>query len=74
MYLFAEVLKYQRTEYGKKIRKLYESGIIKEKRCNMREIVPRNDGFSNTLTTVLKDNYLLVKIDENNESKNKTSH
>lgn len=30
-------LKYQRTEYAKKIRKQYESGEIKERRCNMRE-------------------------------------
>lgn len=30
-------LKYQRTEYAKKIRKDYEAGNIKERRCNMRE-------------------------------------
>lgn len=30
-------LKYQRTEYAKKIRKDYEAGKIKERRCNMRE-------------------------------------
>lgn len=63
MYLYTQVLKYQRTEYGKAIRKLYESGSIQERRCNMREIVPRKDGFTNTLTTVLKDNYLLVLPD-----------
>jgi hypothetical protein len=63
MYLYAEALKYQRTAYGKAIRKLYESGAIQERRCNMREIVPRKDGFTNTLTTVLKDNYLIVLPD-----------
>lgn len=61
MYIYAQTLKYQRTEYGKRIRKQYESGIISERRCNMREIVPRSDGITNTLTTVLKDNYLLVR-------------
>lgn len=52
-------LKYQRTEYAKKIRKQYEAGEIKEKRCNMREWTTRKDGLSNTLTTVQKDNYIL---------------
>lgn len=61
MYLFAQVLKYQRTQYGKAIRKAYEKGLIKEKRNNMREYIPRNDGISNTLTTVLKDNYLIIR-------------
>lgn len=52
-------LKYQRTEYAKKIRKQYEAGEIKEKRCNMREWATRKDGLCNTLTTVQKDNYIL---------------
>ena len=60
-YKYVAALKYQRTEYGKQIRKAYESGIIKEKRWNMREIVPRIDGISNTLTTVQKDNYIIEK-------------
>lgn len=55
--LFA--LKYQRTDYGKKIRKQYERGEITERRCNMREYTVRKDGLSNTITTVLKDNYVL---------------
>lgn len=58
-YIYAAVLKYQRTEYGKMIRKAYEAGYIKEKRNNMREIIPRTDGICNTLTTVLKDNYII---------------
>lgn len=52
------VLKYERTEYAKKIRKDYESGKIKERRCNMRKYGVRKDGVSNTLTMVQKDNYL----------------
>lgn len=53
------ILKYERTPYGKQIRKAYEAGLITEKRSNIRTIVPRCDGISNTLTTVQKDNYLL---------------
>lgn len=52
-------LKYQRTEYAKKIRKDYEAGKIKERRCNMREYTTRTDGCCNTITTVRKDNYIL---------------
>lgn len=52
-------LKYQRTEYAKKIRKGYESGKVKERRCNMREYALRDDGLSNTITTVTKDNYVI---------------
>ena len=55
---------YERTEYGKKIRKDYESGKIKEQRKNIRRLVPRKDGKSNCLTTVQKDNLLAVlKLD-----------
>lgn len=52
-------LRYQRTEYAKKIRKDYEAHKITERRCNMREWTIRNDGYSNSLTTVQKDNYIL---------------
>lgn len=51
-------LKYERTKYGKEIRKDYESGKISEKISNMRELSPRKDGICNTLTTVQKDNYI----------------
>lgn len=57
---FPAVLKYQRTEYAKRIRKDYEAGRIKERRCNMREYVLRTDGICNTITTVPKDNYIAV--------------
>ena len=53
-------LKYQRTEYAKQIRKDYETHKITERRCNMREWTIRNDEYSNSLTTVIKDNYVLV--------------
>lgn len=52
------ILHYERNEYGKKIRKEYESGNISEKMGNMRDLQMREDGLSNTLTTVQKDNYL----------------
>lgn len=54
------VLKYQRTEYAKQIRKDYESGRIKERRCNLREYTLRTDGCTNTITTVQKDNYVAI--------------
>ena len=52
------VLRPERTEYGKAVRKQYEKGEINEKIGNMREYNPRTDGITNTLTTVQKDNYL----------------
>lgn len=54
-----QVLRAERTEYGKKIRKKYESGEVHEKIGNMREMLPRTDGISNTITTVQKDNYVI---------------
>ena len=57
----SQVLKPKRTEYGKQIRKAYESGQIQESRHNMTELEPRQDNVSNTLTTVQKDNLLLEK-------------
>lgn len=57
----SQVLTPKRTEYGKQIRKAYESGQIQESRHNMTELEPRQDGVSNTLTTVQKDNLLLEK-------------
>ncbi|NLC04079.1 MAG: hypothetical protein GX787_07375 [Tissierellia bacterium] len=56
------ILTPKRTEYGKSIRKDYESGKIQESRHNMTELQPREDGISNTLTTVQKDNLVLEKI------------
>lgn len=61
----SQVLTPKRTEYGKQIRKAYESGQMQESRHNMTELEPRKDGVSNTLTTVQKDNLVL----ENNIQK-----
>lgn len=49
----------KRTEYGKLIRKSYEMHLLYEKRGNMVLLEPRDDGCINTLTTVLKDNYIM---------------
>lgn len=54
----SKVLTRRRTEYGKSIRKEYENGEIQAKRNEICEYVPREDGISNTITTVEKDNYL----------------
>lgn len=52
------VLTPKRTEYGKQMRKAYESGEHKESRHNMTQMEPREDGISNTIATVQKDNLL----------------
>lgn len=39
-------------------------GYISERRGNMISLVPRNDGISNTLTTVLKDNLYVGKVEK----------
>ena len=57
-----QVLRAERTEYGKAIRKQYEAGEIDEKIGNMREMKPRTDGVSNTITTLLKDNYVAEPV------------
>jgi site-specific DNA-cytosine methylase len=51
----------KRTEFGKSIRKRYESGDIKLSRHKMTEMEARTDGISNTLTTVQKDNVVMTK-------------
>jgi site-specific DNA-cytosine methylase len=56
--LEASALVPKRTEYGKAIRKAYESGGVEESRRNMTELEPRSDGVANTITTVTKDNLL----------------
>lgn len=53
------IMRPKRTDYGKQIRKQYESGEIEESRHNMTKLVPVFDGISNTITTVQKDNLLL---------------
>jgi site-specific DNA-cytosine methylase len=60
--LEANILAPKRTEYGKAIRKAYESGEVAESRRNMTELEPREDGVSNTVTTVTKDNYIAERL------------
>lgn len=60
----AFAITYERTEYAKKIRKLYELHQIEERRCNMRRRNIRTDGIGNTITGVLKDFYVLVVEDD----------
>ena len=57
------VLRYERNEYGKKVRKEYEAGNLNEKIGNMRNLQMREDGISNTLTSVQKDNYIFEPSD-----------
>ena len=56
----AFILRPVRTDYGKAIRKKYESGEIKISRHAMTRLEPRFDGIANTITTVNKDNYVMV--------------
>lgn len=51
----------KRTEYGKIIRKDYESGTIKEPRNIIQQLEPRNDGKTNCITSVQKDNLILQR-------------
>ena len=50
-----QCLTHKQTEYGKKVRKEYESGELKESRYNMQQLEPRTDGICNTITSVQKD-------------------
>ena len=56
-----QVLRLVRNEHGKQIRKRYESGEIVEPWGSMKQYEPRTDGVSNTVSTVLKDNILLIR-------------
>ncbi|PFR12596.1 DNA (cytosine-5-)-methyltransferase [Bacillus cereus] len=59
------ILRKERTEYGKQVRKQYEAGEFYDKRSNMTELKPRKDEISNTITTVQKDNLLYeVRVKE----------
>ena len=56
----AFILRPVRTDFGKAIRKKYESGEVKISRHAMTQLEPRFDGIANTITTVLKDNYVMI--------------
>lgn len=51
-----QVLTPKRTDFGKQVRKQYESGALDMSRHDMTELEPRTDGVSNTLISVQKDN------------------
>jgi DNA (cytosine-5)-methyltransferase 1 len=57
--LEVKALRMVRTEEGKKLRKAYENGEIHHGFNEYREAEPREDGISNTITTVQKDNMVL---------------
>ena len=52
------IVKFERNEFAKKVRKLYEKGELNIKRKEMKKMTIRNDGISNTLTKITKDNML----------------
>lgn len=58
------ILRQERTEFGKRIRKTYELGEVKMKRMDMKVWMPRTDGISNTLTGVTKDNMLYEDLQD----------
>lgn len=59
-------LKFERSEYGKLIRRAYENGEVKIPMSHMRKVTIRKDGCSNTVTTVLKDNLILEIMEVKN--------
>ena len=56
------VLTPKRTEYGKKVRKDWESHKLIQQRKYMQQMEPRTDGVSNTITSVQKDNLLVEPL------------
>lgn len=56
------ILTPKRNEYGKAVRKEYESGQLDESRHKMTDLEPRTDGVSNTITTVQNDNLLCIPV------------
>ena len=56
------VLRNVRSEYGKKIRKQYEAGEINISRHSFLKKEIREDGVSNTIDSVQKDNWLACEV------------
>jgi DNA-cytosine methyltransferase len=74
--MIRRILRKERTEYGKAVRKKYEAGEFWDSRHNMTRWAIRPDELSNTLSTVLKDNLLVEihgvdELDDFNENKPK---
>ena len=57
------ILRQERNEYAKRVRKLYEGGVLKERRKDMKKMAVRKDGISNTKTKKTKDNMLYEEYD-----------
>ena len=53
------VLKTERNDYGKAVRRAYERGEIRLMRMEVKQYTARLDGVSNTITGVHKDNWIL---------------
>ena len=62
-----EILHGKRTEYGKEIRKAYESHEIEAKRSEVQRLEPRKDGLCNAITTVSKDSMYIGKVENMEE-------
>lgn len=58
------IIRSVRSDFGKQIRKDYESGKIKISRHKFLKHEIREDGIVNTLDSVQKDNLLAVKVKE----------
>lgn len=57
-------MRYRRSEEAKRVRKDYESGKIHHGYHELSELHPREDGKTNTLSTVLKDNPICEPVGE----------
>lgn len=55
-------MRYERSETAKKLRKDYEAGKVKHGFHEFSELHPRQDGKTNTLSTVLKDNLICESV------------
>ena len=53
------MIKCERNEYARFIRKAYDRHQIKVRRCELKHYSLREDGLSNTITTVEKDTYIV---------------
>ena len=56
----AYVLGKRRNDYGKQIRKAYESHQTEARRCDIADLVLVRSEYSNTITTLTKDNLICV--------------
>lgn len=58
-------IKKQRNEYGRQIRKDYESHRLPDvRRKEIKELVPMFDGICRTITTIADDNLILEVYDD----------